>query len=152
MILSTSLHRGTLMAQAIRRSWLVSARRYAVSSALCAVFSAIYEHFSHGVWSAWMVMLFAFPLLLGAVPAVVGAIRGARVSRLARQLWACGVMTLAMGSCLRGVLEIYGTSSPIIGAYFPVGLAFLGFAAAICALQGSLLAGDSRTGGRRSSP
>ena len=34
----------------------------------CAVFSAVYEHFSHGVYSWYMVFLFAVPLIYGLVP------------------------------------------------------------------------------------
>ena len=44
--------------------------------------------------------------------------------------WACGVMTLAMGSCLYGVLEIYGTSSGLVWPYLPVGFGLLVLAGA----------------------
>ena len=103
-----------------------SARRYAVATVLCAVFSAVYEYFSHGVISWWMVGLCGFPLMLGVVPALSCAVAGMRLRPLARQLWACGVMTLAMGSCLCGVLEIYGTTSLLVGPYLPAGLVLLG--------------------------
>lgn len=119
------------MSQEVRRDWLVSARRYMVAAVLCALFSATYEYFSHGVWSAWMVLLFAYPLLLGAIPAVLGALLTSRVPQLARQLWACGVMTLTMGSCLLGVLDIYGTTSPLTTPYLPIGLALLFLAACL---------------------
>ena len=31
----------------------------------CALFGAVYERFSHGVYSYWMLYTFAFPLALG---------------------------------------------------------------------------------------
>lgn len=108
--------------------WMPCVRRYAAATKLCMVFSAVYEYFSHGVISWWMVLLCAYPLVLGLVPATLFAFRGIRVPLVARQLWACGVMTLTVGSCLRGVFEIYGTTSPLVWPYLPVGLALLGMA------------------------
>ena len=117
--------------QAVGRSrgrsvWLASAKRYATAAVLCALFSAVYESLSHGVLSLWMVLLFAYPLALGMVPALVSHIACIGDVPLARELWACGVTTLAMGSCLRGVLEIYGTTSGLVAPYLPVGLVLLG--------------------------
>lgn len=36
-------------------------------SAFCTVFGEVYEHFSHNVYSAYMVFAFAFPLAGGAL-------------------------------------------------------------------------------------
>lgn len=106
-------------------AWLVALRRYAIATVACATFSAAYECFSHGVWSVWMVGLCAYPLLLGVLPVTVCGCLHVRVGRIARQLWACGVMTLVAGSCLRGVFEIYGTTSELVWPYLPMGLALL---------------------------
>lgn len=103
----------------------ISMRRYAVATVACAAFSAVYEHFSHGVVSWWMVGLCGYPLVLGLLPALACVLAHREVTPLARQLWACGVMTLAVGSCLRGVVEIYGTTSGLIWPYLPVGLMLL---------------------------
>lgn len=112
-------------------AWLASARHYLMAALGCAVFSAVYESFSHGVYSSSMVLLFAYPLFLGSVPAQVGYLFRVRCSRLSRKLWACATMTLAMGSCLRGVLEIYGTTSPLVEPYLPVGVALLALAVSV---------------------
>lgn len=105
--------------------WLTSVRRYALASLACAVFSTAYESLSHGVISAWMVLLFAIPLGLGVVPALIAYALKLKPSYLALQFWACGVTTLVVGSCLRGVLEIYGTTSVLVMPYLPVGTALL---------------------------
>ena len=73
------------------------------------IFAAIYEHFSFGVYSGFMVFMFIFPLVLGFLPSLVIAIKG--WGSLPR-LWNDGVITITMGSLLKGVLEIYGTSNP----------------------------------------
>ena len=117
-----------------RSSTATSLRRYALAALLCAAFSAVYEHFSHGVWSVWMVMLFAYPLVLGVVPALLERMLDFEAPMTSRQIWACGVMTLAVGSCLRGVLEIYGTTSPLVVFYQPVGLALMSLALLVLAV------------------
>lgn len=108
-----------------QRLWQKSARRYALAAIACAVFSALYESQSHGVWSASMVCICAYPLALGVFPALLGSKHGLSVPSISRELWACGVMTLAMGSCLRGVVEIYGTTSSLLAPFLPVGAALL---------------------------
>ena len=128
-------------ARGVRRpgGWWIAARRYLVASLACAVFSLVYEFFSHGVVSLWMVALFSYPLLLGMIPAVICACAHVRESHLARQLWACGVITLAMGSCLRGVLEIYGTTSELILPYPAAGVGLLALALVaqvVCEVRG----------------
>ena len=97
-----------------------SARHYALAALGCAVFSAIYEYYSHEVYSPWMVGLCAVPLLTGVLPAMAIARLGARVSWTASQLWACAVLTLTLGCCFAGVLEIYGTTSPWLPLFFVV--------------------------------
>ena len=123
-------HYNRVAARRLRPDWLVSARRYGVAAFVCAVFSAIYESLSHGVISVWMVGLCAFPLMLGVMPALICGVVGRWPRPLARQLWVCGVMTLTMGSCLYGVLEIYGTSSGLVWPYLPVGFGLLALAGA----------------------
>lgn len=94
-----------------------SARRYALATLGCVIFSAVYEYFSHEVYSPWMVGLFLVPLVFGAVPMALLARARMRVGWLARQLWACAVLTLTLGCCFAGVLEIYGTTSPWLPTY-----------------------------------
>lgn len=45
--------------------------RYLAVSLFCLLFFAVYSHFSHGIRSFWMTFLFAWPLVLGGVPAVL---------------------------------------------------------------------------------
>jgi hypothetical protein len=91
-----------------------------------ALFGAVYEHFSHEVYSYYMLYAFALPLGLGALPWCVLALRARRrVCRGAAQLWDSGVLTLAVGSVARGVLDIYGTTNRLVIVYAPVGAALL---------------------------
>ena len=97
----------------------------------CGLFSAVYEHFSHGVYSGYMVYLFAFPFFGGVIPyALFGLIPKIKCpSTISARVFNSGVAALAVGSCIKGVLEIYGTSSSYQSIYWAVGamLVSLGF-------------------------
>lgn len=99
---------------------------------LCAVFSAVYETFSHDVISLWMVLLFLFPLLGGVLPAVVFLKRNRAPQAMPLALWRSGVAALGMGSCIRGVLEIYGTTSAYQSVYWIAGGGLLAAGALLC--------------------
>lgn len=98
------------------------AQNYLLISLGCAVFSLIYEYFSHGVYSGFMIFLFFFPLLLGALPFfLLSRITAVFPSESARGTYHAGLATLGLGSCLSGILDIYGTTSPYLPAYWIVG-------------------------------
>ena len=98
---------------------------YLVLSILCALFGAVYESCSHGVFSFYMIYAFAYPLVLGALPYFILAWRGVKAlpGVLARSFYHSGIATLTVGSLVKGVLEIYGTTNHLSGCYFPVGVA-----------------------------
>ena len=102
-----------------------------------AFFGAVYERFSHEVYSYYMIYAFALPLFLGVLPWSVLALRGRREPvRLAAQLWDSGVLTLAVGSVFEGVLEIYGTTNRLVICYLAAGAALLVAGAAWALLAG----------------
>lgn len=100
---------------------------YLAISAFCGIFSAVYERFSHGVYSPFMVCLALIPLAGGALPFL--AIRFIRQlpspSRASRNLYNSGIATLTVGSVFRGVIDIYGTTSVFSSVYFIIGAALL---------------------------
>jgi len=88
------------------------------AAAFCAVFGAVYELFSHGVYSYFMIYAFALPLFLGAAPLLLMVIRDAKLpDGRALWLWNAGIATLTVGCVFRGVLEIYGTTNRLIAVY-----------------------------------
>ncbi len=93
-------------------------RVYAAATLFCIVFALIYEHFSHGVYSAFLLGMFAFPLLGGIVPCVL---LPKAPARSARHAWHAGVATLTVGSCVHGIFDIYGTTAPLVTAYWVAG-------------------------------
>ena len=107
---------------------LKSARNYLYAAIFCAFFGAVYEYFGHGVYSYFMLYAFAFPLLLGALPAILYALRDS-TPRVSRKLWGAGVATLTVGALFRGVLDIYGTTNALGRVYWFAGAGLLVLAA-----------------------
>ncbi len=94
-----------------------------IFSIFCAVFGAIYEVFSHEVYSFYMIYAFMIPLVLGVFAPMLVMFRGKRaVSPLSLSFWNMAVATFTVGSLYKGVIEIYGTTNkmaviyPIAGA------------------------------------
>lgn len=99
-----------------------SALAYLYTAVGCGAFSLIYEHFSHGVYSPFMIGLFAVPLLFGLLP--LGWLlfsKGGAPGRLPRQLWGSAAAALTVGVCLRGVFDIYGTTVALVSVYWWAG-------------------------------
>lgn len=116
--------------------YLRIAARYGLAALGCVAFNLIYAQFSHGVSSAFMTYMFALPLVLGCIPALVsGALRLPRVPLAARQSWALAVSCLTVGSCLHGVFDIAGTASSLLIAY-PLAAAAFALAAIAFARRG----------------
>lgn len=86
-------------------------------SVFCLVFYLIYNMFSHGVKSAFMTYLFAWPLILGFLPStviyVINRIRHipAYIGVVTDNAYCCGVATLTVSSMLKGIFDIAGTAS-----------------------------------------
>lgn len=104
----------------MRRTLLI----YLSTTLFCGLFSAVYEHFSHGVYSNYMIYLFMFPLIGGVLPyAVLGLFLRTRCPLpVPARIYNSGVATLTVGSCMKGVLEIYGTTSDYMVAYWAAGV------------------------------
>lgn len=99
-----------------------SAIIYVSVAAFCVLFSTVYEHFSHGVYSNFMVLLFLFPLVAAIPPFVLPFFKFLpSPTKTVRNMWALGTATLTVGSCLKGVFDIYGTTSSFVGIYWYIG-------------------------------
>ena len=100
--------------------------RHLAGTVCLALFGAVYEQFSHGVYSNYMIYAFTVPLVLGAVPCALALIRQRYPARAGLGLWNAGIAVLSVGSVMRGVLDIYGTTNALIAVYPITGCLFLG--------------------------
>ena len=102
--------------------------QYVFLSLFIFVFAQIYEYFSHGVYSNYMLYAFLIPFLGLAVPSFL--LHSLKKTLPANSCfpWQCGIATLTVGSIYKGILEIYGTNS-----YFEFPYLFLGVGLCITA-------------------
>ena len=69
-----------------------------------------------------MICAFLFPLLLGALPFSLLRKRGRPLKGgIAAELIHAGIAALTVGSVIQGVLEIYGTTNPLVTVYWIAG-------------------------------
>ena len=108
------------------KSILKIAYIYLICTALCAVIGAVYEKFSHEVYSYYMIYAFAIPLVLGAIPLFGIGLFGKSVpGRFSLNAWNSGIATLTVGSFFKGVLDIYGTTNKLITVYPTAAVVFI---------------------------
>ena len=110
---------------------------YLLVSLFCILFGAVYELFSHEVYSYYMIYAFVFPLAGGSLPfCTLCLTRSSRYPcTVARELYHTGIATLTVGSIVQGILEIYGTSSSLIDLYWYIGPLFTLSGIAYCFIQ-----------------
>ena len=113
----------TLDNESSRRISARYTRNYVLVTCFVALFSLVYERFSFGVWSGFMVFAFAASLVLGVLPWAVNTALARPISPdpSARQLWNAGIAVLTVGCLFRGILDIYGTTSALGTVYWIVG-------------------------------
>lgn len=83
------------------------------AAAAVAAFGGIYEHFSFGVWSFYMVYAF-FPFLAGGLWLLRLSRRADPPGHLFLGLLEPGLFMLTLGAVCRGVVEIYGTENRLL--------------------------------------
>ena len=110
-------------AETVRRALLRTALMDLLAAVFVAAFGAVYEMFSFGVYSYFMLYAFSAPLLLGALPYLLLALQGTPFlpARYGGKLWHAGIASLTVGALFQGVLEIYGTSSALTIVYWILG-------------------------------
>ena len=97
-----------------------------------ALFGAVYEVFSHGVYSCWMIYAFAVPLVMGVIPYTILLIQNKTPERAFLRLLSAAISAFSTGCVFQGVLEIYGTTNKLVTVY-PIAGGLL-LTAAICSV------------------
>lgn len=91
---------------------------FLIVSALCILFSLIYESFSYGVHSDFMMLIFVFPFGATLIYILLGFLnKDLYPHAITLHIFNAGVCTASLGFCIKGILEIYGTDSPFTAVY-----------------------------------
>ena len=99
---------------------------YLIVTLVFVGFGAVYEFFSHGVYSYYILYAFMIPFLGGTVYFYcILYFRSKIPGCIARRFQHFGILTLTVGCMVCGILEIYGTTNRLVIFYFIVGGMFL---------------------------
>lgn len=96
--------------------------KYIFFTIFILVFGQIYEHFSFGVISNYMIYAFLIPLILGLLINIIIYFTKIVPNKMGSCLYNNGIITLTVGSILRGVLDIYGTTNMYLKIYLYAGV------------------------------
>jgi hypothetical protein len=116
--------------------------RNVAAAVFLLVFALIYEHFSHGVISGYMLGAWLIPLA-GSIPYLGinrlyrrhAAENGEQRSAAASGLWQLGIFTLSQGFIMKGIIEIYGTTNRWTAVYVPASALFFILAAGMAVMK-----------------
>ena len=92
---------------------------YFIGMIFILLFSIIYELFSHGVYSGYMIFAFIYPMIGGVIFLLFK-----RMTYLSSNLINISIITLTLYSIMHGVLDIYGTTNQLINVYLYLGIIF----------------------------
>ena len=96
---------------------------YLAATVFCALFGAVYECFSHEVYSYFMIYAFAFPLMLGVVPFFLIRRAGWPFPYRAAALIHAGAAALPGGSTVQGMAGSDGARVRLTAIYWRSGVA-----------------------------
>ena len=98
--------------------------RFYIYTIFCILFTIIYQQFSHGVISYYMILSFLFPLI-GLLETQFIINKNKNIKIISHNLFKSSIITFTLGSILKGVLDIYGTTNKLIITYLILGLILL---------------------------
>ncbi len=98
-------------------------KQFLIITIITLLFSIIYEYFSFGVISKYMILAPLIPLILGVLTYLL--LKNEKVGYIESSMYSNGVYTLLIGSILQGVLEIYGTTNKLMIIYLVVGIGLI---------------------------
>ncbi len=101
-------------------------KKYFILSIVVLIISIIYELFSHGVISYYMILSFLIPLIMGTgIYYLIYKINKKSIYKLPSQIYNSSILTFLLYFILNGILEIYGTTNYKINIYLLLGFLLL---------------------------
>ena len=99
-------------------------KNYLYYSIFLIIFAFIYESFSHGVYSNYMIFAFLIPFIYGFLGSFL---LKEKKNKLGNTLYNFGIVTLSVGSVIKGVLDIFGTTNWLVNIYLYTGIVLVVF-------------------------
>ncbi|MBR1752746.1 MAG: hypothetical protein IJ740_18070 [Ruminococcus sp.] len=100
-----------------RKSCMTQATAMLFATAFTALFGAIYEYFSHGVYSYFMIYAFAPLLAAGIIYLLQARFAHHPFGAAVRNIFTALAATAAVGMVAQGVVFIYGSTNRLTAVY-----------------------------------
>lgn len=100
-------------------------KNYIFFSIFCLIFGIIYECFSFGVYSKFMMFAFLIPLIFGVAITYILNKKNIKINAISNNLYNSSVITFTVYSIIQGILEIYGTTNMLSIIYIASGVLLL---------------------------
>ena len=92
-------------------------KTYLFMTIFVMLFGIIYEMFSHGVYSNYMIFAFLIPLIFGVLIFKLIEIFKVKISLISVSFYNLAIISLTIGCIIKGFLDIYGTTNDLIYIY-----------------------------------
>lgn len=99
-------------------------KKYIIFMVFCLIFGFVYEIFSHGVYSLFMMCLFVIPLFYLCIN-LICIRKSFNIPFVSKKIFDLSMFTFTFFSIVKGVLDIYGTTNSLIYIYLVVGILLL---------------------------
>ena len=109
-----------------KKQALKRAKIYIPITLFCILFGWVYEMYSFGVYSNYMIYAFIFPLIGGIIFwLLIGTSKKIiYINKILINSHSASIATFTFGFIFKGVLDIYGTTSNLCNIYWIVGITF----------------------------
>ena len=97
---------------------------FIVSIMFVLLFGVIYEVFSHQVYLPFMYLAFLVPLA-GLIIKLIIIKKEIMPSKISNNLLNASILTITLGSIIKGFLDIYGTTNSLISIYLILGCLYI---------------------------
>jgi len=91
--------------------------RFYIYTIFCILFTIIYQQFSHGVISIYMILSFIFPLTILIETNILK-----NINIKSHTLLKSSIITFTLGFIIKGILDIYGTTNSLLSLYLIFGI------------------------------
>ena len=120
----------TLVISNEREQALKRAKKYIPITLFCILFGWVYEMFSFGVYSNFMIYAFVFPFAGGMVFwLLIGTSRKKlHFNKVFIKCHSASIATFTVGFIFKGILDIYGTKSYLCNVYWIAGIILISIA------------------------
>ncbi len=98
-------------------------KNYTIFTIYVLSLGIIYELFSHKVYSPYMYLAFTIPLFALVITLIINKLK-IQINNYSNKFFNYSIITLTVGSLVKGALDIYGTTNKLVYLYLIISIIF----------------------------